>query len=145
MIKTMKDMPAFIKRELENLEKNVEPLMKKASKYMFWSLPLISISIANLVILLFFIPDKNSVIASLIFFAVLGSIGFALSKEAKYHQKEMMNISIRYMENRISNSDVVAEETKREYITRIKTQPVKAISLFIEFLEKENRWNQLNS
>ncbi|WP_226035158.1 DUF5392 family protein [Aquibacillus saliphilus] len=138
----MNDMPHFIKVEIEKLEGDLEPLTKKAARYSFWSLPLIIISFFNLFFLLFVMPGGP--ISSAILYALLGAIGLALSKEANYHQKEIMKCSIALMVDRINKSDDVKSHVKEKYTTLVQNQSMKAISYFVEFLEEENRAKKLS-
>lgn len=118
--------------------------MIKTSKYMFWSFPLITISLFNLGFLLFFIPFTNESIPSLVIYAILGAIGFALAKEAKFKKKEIEEISSNYIIERIKKSDVVTEGRQQDYISRLKEQPRLAMHYFIEFLNEEKQKEQRN-
>ncbi len=133
----------FIAKELEQLHEKIGPIMVKTSKYMFWSFPLITISLINLSFLLFFMPFTNEAIPSLVIYALIGAIGFALSKEARHKKKEIETISSTYIIERIKKSDVLTEGRQQDYITRLKSQPKLALQHFIEFLneekQKENR------
>ena len=138
----MANIPPFIQRELEKLNELITPLMKKASKYGFWSLPLILISVFNLVTILFFIPDRQNMVLTIILYAVLGALGMALSKEAKHQRKEIQKISTDYVISRIEKSDMASPSLKRKYTEMVKESPVLAINYFVKFLEAENRENQ---
>ncbi|MFD2209738.1 YwnF family protein [Virgibacillus halophilus] len=135
----MTEMPAFIKKEMEQLQKMIAPLMKKASKYALWSWPLIGVSLANLVFLLFVLPGGSQDYISLIVTAVIGAFGFALSKEAKHKKKEIQHVSTNYFLKRIDKSDVVSEMEKKRYIKLIKEQPLRGMYHFVKFLEMENQ------
>ncbi len=137
----MANLPPFIQRELEKLNELISPLLKKASKYGFWSLPLILISVFNLVTILFFIPDRQNMVLTIILYAVLGAFGMAMSKEAKHHRKEIQKISVDYVISRIEKSDIASASLKRKYTTMIKESPVLAINHFVQFLEAENKEN----
>src|SRR5690625_2913534 len=91
------EMPSFVRREMEQLQEKVNPLVKKASKYTLWSFPLISISIVNLVFLLFIVPAEYKSVTTIIIFAGLGAFGMALSKEAKLQKKEIHQMSLNYI------------------------------------------------
>ncbi|WP_188456283.1 DUF5392 family protein [Virgibacillus oceani] len=134
----MTNVPNFIKREMEKLQEVIAPLMKKVSKFTMWSFPLIAISIINLFFLLFVVPGERSLVA-LVIYAAIGAIGMALFKEAKAHKKEIRKISNDYIIERIQKSDIASEHRKNEYITLVKSQPVKAVYHFVSFLEEENR------
>ncbi|MUK88289.1 hypothetical protein GMD78_07790 [Ornithinibacillus sp. L9] len=139
---SMPDMPAFVKREVEKLEEVLSPFVKKVSKYAFWSFPLVTFSIVNLFFLLFIVPSEDRVLAALVFYAVLGAFGMALSKEAKIQRKEIQKISSDYIIERMKKSDIVDEQRKGDYITRVQNQPIRAMDHFVKFLEEENRINR---
>ncbi|MEH7237452.1 DUF5392 family protein [Bacillus sp. JJ1562] len=143
-IMTTKNLPIFITKELEQLHKKIAPIMMKTSKYMFWSFPLITISLLNLVFLLFFMPFTQEAIPSLLIYAILGAIGFALSKEAKFKKKEMEAISSEYIITRIKKSDVVTTGRQQDYISRLQNQPKLALHFFIEFLNEEKQREKRN-
>ncbi|MGM8216704.1 DUF5392 family protein [Bacillaceae bacterium W0354] len=139
MVNSMPNIPNFVKREIDKLEKLTKPVTKKAYKYIFWSYPLIFISVINLIVILFFTPGRELFNGSIIFFAVLGALGFALSKEAKHQRKEILKLSSDYMVSRIKNSEVVSEHLKNQYVSLVKQQPSRSLQHFIEFLKKENK------
>lgn len=135
----MADVPVFVKREMEKLHEIVGPLMKKASKYSLWSLPLISISVVNLIFLLFFLPEEYKSATTIIVFAIVGAFGLALSKEAKFQKKEIHKLSTDYIVKRINNSNILEEQYKKKYISLVTSQPLQAMHHFIQFLKEENR------
>lgn len=135
------NVPPFIQRELEQLNEKIAPLFKKASKYGLWSMPLVLISVFNLITVLFFIPDKQNMVLTIILYAILGALGMALSKEAKLQRKEIQKISAEYVISRIEKSDIASASLKRKYTSLIKESPFMAINYFIKFLEAENKEN----
>ncbi|WP_377558942.1 DUF5392 family protein [Ornithinibacillus salinisoli] len=138
----MTDMPAFVKKEIEKLNDFLSPFVKKVSKYAFWSLPLITFSIVNLFFLLFLIPSEDRMLVALIFYAILGAFGMALSKEAKLQRKEIQKISSDYIIERMKKSDLVSDRFREDYIKRVINQPVRAMDHFVKFLEEEDRLNR---
>ncbi|WP_163969331.1 DUF5392 family protein [Oceanobacillus halotolerans] len=136
----MTNMPQFIKREIEAIEDKLHPFMKKMSRYAFWSLPLIVISIMNLFVLLFMIPQDQRSIVSIIIYAVIGAIGFALSKEVKLQKKEVRQHSVNYIVERIQRSNIVSETVKANYINQVKQHPDRAMNQFVAFLQEENQF-----
>ncbi|MFD2924869.1 DUF5392 family protein [Halobacillus naozhouensis] len=142
LIKT--DMPGFINREMEQLQKTVSPFMKKVSNYTLVSLPFIAISLINLVYLLVGAQGEVSLF-TLGFYALLGAIGLALSKEAKFQKKEMAKRSRDYIIERIHKSEVMSEDSKKEYVSLIKGQPFHTMNYFIKFLEEENRESRIQA
>ena len=49
---SIRQVPAYIQKEMEIITKHVKPLVKKSSTYAFLSIPLILFSLSNLFILL---------------------------------------------------------------------------------------------
>ncbi|WP_138416186.1 DUF5392 family protein [Aquibacillus sediminis] len=140
---SMKNMQPFVIREMQKLEETVEPLTKKAARFSFWSLPLIIFAIFNLFFLFFVIPDGQMM--AMIFYGLIGAIGLAFSKEAKHYQKQILKRSADYMVKRIEQSDVVSASMKEAYIKRIRSHiNFQSIHHFIEFLEEENRLQQIS-
>ncbi|MCH1625724.1 YwnF family protein [Fredinandcohnia quinoae] len=137
-IKINSNMPHFINREIEKIQEIVAPIMKKATTYMFWSFPLIVISILNLFFLVFIGPLTKESMFPILIYAIVGAIGFALSKETKFRKKEMMNASTDYMIERINKSDIMPDSRKKEYVNLLKTQPMTSFNNFILFLNEEN-------
>ncbi|WP_180994095.1 DUF5392 family protein [Bacillus sp. Marseille-P3661] len=131
------DMPSFVMRELEKLEQMVSPFLKKASRYAIWSILLISISVVNLFILLFVSPTLEGMRLSIFMYALIGAVGMAFSKEAKFKQKEVINLSTNFIIERMRRSDLVTETTKMRYISLVKDQPLLAIQHLVKFLEEE--------
>lgn len=135
----MTEMPAFIKNELEQLQKIIGPLMKKASKYTLWSWPMIGISLINLFFLLFVWPDMGDNYAALLVFALIGAFGFALSREAKHKKKEIQSLTTSFFVKRINKSEIVSEPEKKKFTKLVQEQPMRGMYHFVQFLEMENR------
>jgi hypothetical protein len=135
----MTNMPSFVRREVEQLQQEISPLAKKVSKYMLWTLPLITISIFNLFVLIFVVPSDEQLVSSLIIYSVLGALGMALMKETKIQKKEIEQLCIGYIIERITKSKAISEYSKKEFITLIKKQPLAAINHFVNFLIEEDR------
>ncbi|URM31085.1 YwnF family protein [Cytobacillus firmus] len=133
------DMPNFVKRELEQLEEIVSPIMKKASRYIFWSTPLIILSLINLMTLFFTVQDEKTSPAAILIYAIIGALGFALSKEGKHKQLEIQKLSLQYMKERISKSQWASDPIKARYQALINENPRKAVPYFIQFLKEEKR------
>ncbi len=137
---SMTNLPQFILREIEKLEEVIAPFLKKASRYYLWSIPLIFVSLFNLVFLLLF--DSNSLqsmLPAVLIYAVLGALGMALAKESKMQRKEIEKLSSDYIIKRMSKSEIVTENVKNEYIAMVKNKPSHALEYFIRFLQDENR------
>jgi hypothetical protein len=133
-----------IKKEIENIQKLIFPLAKKTSKYMLWTFPLIGIAVLNLIYLLFFSPKENDVYVMMFIYAMLGAIGFALLKETKINKKEIQNIGVTYITDRINKSSVLTDGRKNKYIQLVSESPVTAMEHFVKFLQEEERVKKLS-
>ncbi|WP_456279092.1 DUF5392 family protein [Bacillus sp. AK128] len=133
------EVPNFAKKEIEKLQEVIAPVVKKASRYVFWSFPLIAVSLINIFVLLFVTGFDESLTSSLVIYAILGALGMALSKEAKHQQVEIQRRSRDYIVDRIKNSDHVSDRVKEKYITLVKENPLQIMNYFVNFLEVENR------
>ncbi|KON88257.1 hypothetical protein AF332_16580 [Sporosarcina globispora] len=133
------DMPNFIKRELEQLEETVSPITKKAARYLFWSTPLIILSLINLMTLFFTVQDEKTSPLTILIYAIIGSLGFALSKEGKHQQLEIQKLSSHYIKERINKSQWATDHLKSRYQSLINENPRKAVPYFIQFLKEEKR------
>ncbi|MCU9612861.1 YwnF family protein [Caldibacillus lycopersici] len=131
--------PESIKKELEAIQRLILPLAKKTSKYMFWTFPLIGISIFNIIYLLFFTERATNIYVMLVIYAIIGAIGLSLLKETKLNKKEIEKIGIRYIVGRIKKSRFVPEDRKNQYIHKIKITPMVAMEQFVKFLQEEER------
>ena len=136
---SIRQVPAYIQKEMEIITKHVKPLVKKSSTYAILSIPLILFSLTNLFILLINNGFNREMWLTLLVFAVLAAIGMALSKESKSLQKEIQQKSNHYIIERIKKSIIVPEFKKKEFVNLIKKQPVLGFNTFIKFLEEEKR------
>ncbi|WAA09923.1 YwnF family protein [Fervidibacillus albus] len=135
----MNSFPDNIKKELEAIQRLIMPIAKKTSKYMIWTFPLIGISVLNIAYLLFFTPWDSNMYIYLGIYATLGALGFALLKETRLNKKEIEQIGVKYMIERIKKSRFVSDERKRQYIQMVKQKPVSAMENFVKFLQEEDR------
>ncbi len=142
MFFSMNDMPQFVIKEIEKLEDALQPVKKKAARYSFWSFPLIALSVFNLSVQLFTMPDIR--ISGVILYSLIGAMGMALSKEGKYQRKEMIKQSTDYMVERINKSDAVPESIKERYANLVQSRPIQSVGYFVKFLEEENRLERVS-
>lgn len=133
------NLSEHIKKELEAIQKLILPLAKKTSKYMFWTYPLIGISLINIVYLLFFAPEFMDNKFLLILYSILGALGLALYKEIRLNKKEIQKIGTQYIIERMKKSRFVGEDRKTYYIRTVEKLPVQALDFFIRFLQEEER------
>lgn len=136
---SIRQVPAYIQKELEMITKHVKPLVKKSSTYSLFSIPLILFSVTNLIILFVNNGFTRDMWPMLLVFSVLAAIGMALSKESKSLQKEIQQKSNHYIIERIKKSGSVPDFKKKAFVNLIKKQPVLGFNTFIKFLEEEKR------
>ncbi|MRG85877.1 DUF5392 family protein [Salinibacillus xinjiangensis] len=137
-----KHMPGFVKKELEAISEVLHPYLKKHSKYLVFALPLLTFSVFNL---FFYLITGNlylDMIPTLAIYALMASIGLALYKESRYVKKEIENIGMEHMINRIKNSEHMNDYSKESYINTIKEQPKLGFQPFIDFLTEEHQRKQ---
>lgn len=127
-----------MKNELEKLFNKINPLIKKNAKYMMFAIPLLFISVFNLIFFLFFGGFSNGMVAVGVVYALMAAVGMALYKESKHIKKEIKKLEMEHMVTRIEKSDILNEHKKRDYISLIKSQPKMGIQTFINFLTEEN-------
>lgn len=133
-----KNLPSFIRHELEIITNAIQPKMKKFSKYRFFSIPLIIIPAMNLLMLLIAGEWYVDSLPILSIYALMAAIGMALYKESKVIQKEIEKISVEHMIKRINKSELLNEHAKKNYIETIKSQPKISFQAFMEFLNEEH-------
>ncbi|GAA0440065.1 hypothetical protein GCM10008983_16280 [Lentibacillus halophilus] len=137
-----KGMPAFIERELEIIDELVKPKLKKSSKYMVVSIPLLSISIINLFFMLVINGYTQDMLITIGVYALLGAIGAALYKESRHVNKEIRQIGMNHIIERIQQSDHVNDYTKDQYIANVKAKPKFSMQTFFNFLSEEHKRKQ---
>lgn len=137
------ELPKNVIQELKELQKITAPFMKKVATYMFWSFPLIAISIFNLVVSIFFIPASDKSLVMMLIYAIAGSIGLALQKEVKLQRQEIQKMSADYILRRVQKSEVVAPAAQNRYMSLVREEPMMAVQHFIAFLEEEARQQRM--
>jgi len=137
---SVKNIPTFAKREMDKLQELLLPHIKKASRYGIFAFPLVCIAIINLIMLAFVGSDHIWEIGFV--YALMGAIGMALLKESRYQQKEIQKLSSEYILTRIESSHIVQSSVKERYKKLIVSEPIRALPLFVEFLEKEEEMSR---
>ncbi|QGH33851.1 hypothetical protein GI584_07375 [Gracilibacillus salitolerans] len=132
------NIPTFMKIELEKLFHKINPLIKKNAKYMMFAIPLLLISILNLIFFLFFDGFANGMVAIVIVYALMAAVGLALYKESKHIKRKIKQLEMEHIVTRIEKSDVMNEYKKKDYISLLKSQPKMGLQTFINFLTEEN-------
>ncbi|WP_058306552.1 DUF5392 family protein [Gracilibacillus massiliensis] len=133
-----KELPSFMKLELEKLFQKINPLIKKNTKYMMFAVPLLFISLFNLIFFLFFGGFSNGMFAIAVVYALMAAVGLALYKESKHIKRKIKELEMEHMVTRIKKSDVINDYKKKDYISLIKSQPRMGIHTFMNFLTEEN-------
>lgn len=130
-----KDLPVFIKKELEGLFEKLTPLLKKNAKYKMFALPLLIFSVINLIL---WLVMGGLAYGFLMVYALIAAIGVALYKESRHIKKQIRTIEQEHMVDRIQTSDVINDYQKKDYISMIKSQPRLSLQTFLQFLTEEN-------
>lgn len=135
----MKNMPAFIEKEIEVVTDKLKPLLKKGSRYTLFAMPLIAVSFVNLLLLLIQGGWNLDNLPILGIYALMAAIGIALYKESKHVKKEIQQIGMEHFIKRINNSEHVNDYQKQEYINTIKNKPKFGFHTFLNFLTEEDQ------
>jgi hypothetical protein len=139
---SFKHLPVFVRKEIEVIFDAIQPKMKKFSMYRFLAFPLMAFPILNLTILLLTGGWYIDAVPSLSIYAIVAAIGLALFKESKHIKKDIENIGMERMIERIRKSDLMNEHRKEKYIMMIKGQPRFGFQAFLEFLNEEHKRKQ---
>ncbi|GGM19809.1 hypothetical protein GCM10011351_02090 [Paraliobacillus quinghaiensis] len=134
------NMPPFIKKEMEKITEQIQPLMKKNSKYVMFAFPLMLVGGINLLIL--FIQNTWSLDMVTGIYALMTAIGLALYKESKHMNKRIHQIGKEHMIERIKTSRIIADEKKKAYVKLVKEQSKMSLQTFFNFLNEENKERQ---
>mgnify|MGYP005850118267 CR=1 FL=1 len=134
------NMPPFIKKEMEKITEQIQPLMKKNSKYVMFAFPLMLVGGINLLIL--FIQNAWNMDMVTGLYALMTAIGLALYKESKHVNKRIHQIGKEHMIKRIKTSRIVADEKKKAYVKLVKEHSKMSLKTFFNFLNEENKQRQ---
>ncbi|ASS96479.1 DUF5392 family protein [Peribacillus simplex] len=132
-------IPRFMQAEMAQLQSTLSPLLKKNMKYRLLSTVMIGFSIINLFFLLFKGESLPISKIALGIYALVGAVGFALLKENKHNQKEIVKMSQKYMLERMKKSNYLTDARKSNYYKRVNDQPLFAMNVFFEFLSEEQQ------
>ncbi|MGE6376472.1 DUF5392 family protein [Peribacillus muralis] len=133
------NIPSFMQAELDQLQANLSPMLKKSMKYGLLSTAMIGFSVINLFFLFFNNESLSISNIALGIYALIGAIGFALLKENKHNQKEIAKMSRTYMLERMKKSRYVTDARKSNYYKKVNEQPLYAMNVFFEFLAEEQQ------
>ncbi len=138
----MNNMPAFIEKEIQTITDIVKPQLKKGSRYLLIAIPLLAISFTNLILLLIVGGWNMDNMLYLALYALMGAVGIALYKESKHVKKEMQQISMEHIIERIKKSEHMNDYAKNEYVQNIKAKPKFGFHTFLTFLTEEDQRKQ---
>ncbi len=136
------NMPAFIKREMDKITEQIQPLMKKNSKYIMFAFPFIIVGGFNLIIMFFQGGYGFDMLPITGIYALFTAIGIALYKESKHMNKKIHQIGKEHMIERIQTSNIISDDKKNAYIKMVKEQSKMSIQVFFKFLTEENQTKQ---
>ncbi|MBU9720932.1 MULTISPECIES: DUF5392 family protein [Bacillaceae] len=134
----------FVKKELAVVEGKVSPYMKKNLLFGLVSIPLIFFSIINLYTVIIYFPMTSEITFFILILAVAGALGFAFFKESKHYSKKMQETSLDYIQSRISNSEILPDPAKEQYLDALHEKPYRAFKIFHDFLKQEEKLLYLN-
>ncbi|MDQ0256757.1 hypothetical protein J2S74_004179 [Evansella vedderi] len=134
----------LIKKEFENMHKELKPLLMKCLLYSVISAPLFSFSFMSLYYLVFEF-GVDVITLPVILFSLTGAFSFALLREAFHKNKEMKEASRDYIKKRIRESEYMDIHYKEDYLKKIQDKPRDMFKIFVEFLERENRTRMIKN
>lgn len=132
-------IPHYMQNELKKIQLKLNPLLKKNMKYGFFSTVMIGFSVINLFFLLFKNDSYPISKIALCIYALIGAIGVALMKENKYNQRKIIDMSQKYVLERMKKSNYLTEARKKNYYQKVNEQPFLAMNVLIEFLTEEEQ------
>lgn len=132
-------IPNYMQNELKKIQLKLNPLLKKNMKYGFFSTVMIGFSVINLFFLLFKNDSYPISKIALCIYALIGAIGIALLKENKYNQRKIVEMSQKYVLERMKKSNYLTEARKNNYYQKVNEQPFLAMNVLIEFLTEEEQ------
>ncbi|CQR47881.1 hypothetical protein BN1058_02213 [Paraliobacillus sp. PM-2] len=136
------NMPPFIRREMEKITQQIQPLMKKNSKYMMFAFPLMLVGGFNLVVMFFQGGFSFDMLPITGIYALSAAIGIALFKESKFMNKKIHQIGKEHIIERIKMSRIIGDDKKNVYIKMVKNQSKMSLQVFFNFLTEENQEKQ---
>lgn len=136
------NMPPFIKREMEKITQQIQPLMKKNSKYVMFAFPLMLVGGFNLIVMFFQGAYSFDMLPITGLYALFTAIGIALFKESKFMNKKIHQVGKQQIIERIQMSRIIGEEKKNAYIEMVKNQSKMSLQVFFNFLTEENKEKQ---
>ncbi|RCW74854.1 DUF5392 family protein [Saliterribacillus persicus] len=133
------ELPSFIRVELEDLFKKISPLVKKNTRYVMFSIPIIIVSVLQLIFFLFTNSYTSNTLMLSSVYALMAAIGFALYHESKFIKRKMRSIQNLHIIERIKHSKYANDYQKDVYIKLIESQPNLSLQHFMRFLTEENQ------
>lgn len=109
---------------------------------MMIAIPLLGISVVNLILMLFTAGWNLNTMLIPGIYALLGAVGAALIKESRHNNKEIRRIGMKHIIETINKSEHINDHTKKDYISSIKAKPKFSLQTFISFLTEEHQTKQ---
>ncbi|MFB1051619.1 DUF5392 family protein [Paraliobacillus sp. JSM ZJ581] len=136
------NMPPFIKKEMEKITQQIQPLMKKNSKYIMFAFPFMLVGGLNLIVMFFQDAYSFDMLPVTGIYALITAIGIALFKESKFMSKKIHQVGKEHIIERMEMSRIIGEEKKNAYIKMVKNQSKMSLQVFFNFLTEENKEKQ---
>ncbi|ASB87050.1 YwnF family protein [Bacillus sonorensis] len=141
---TFNQMPAFMRREMENLKQVAAPILKKRMIFLFIAVPVLLVSLVYLSSFWGHMSFGMDTFIKMGIAALGAAFGMALFRESSYQKRNVQQKVFQYILDRMQKSEVLSEERKNRYVRAVKEQPFTVMSNFMEFLhEEENRRQRL--
>ncbi len=141
-LETFNQMPAFMRKEMENLKQVAAPILKKRLIFLFTAVPLLVISLVYLSSFWGETHFGTETFVKIGIAALGAAFGMALIRESSYQKRNVQQKVFQYILERMQKSEVLSDERKTRYVTAVKEQPFTVMSNFMEFLNEEESRRQ---
>ncbi|MYL21055.1 hypothetical protein GLW04_14220 [Halobacillus litoralis] len=140
-LQTMKvSMPSYMAEEFEQMEKITGPKTKKMRRYSLLSLFMLPMAVFNIVSLVFF--SETMPVVPVLLFSAAGAVALALQKEVKVLLKEVQELMVTYMKERMDKAAEMNPIRLNRFKTELEENPNQSVKVFAEFLEAERKWGE---
>lgn len=136
------NMPPFIKHEMEKIVEQIQPLMKRNSRYIMFAFPFMFVGGFQLIMMFFQGSIGGDMLVVNGIYALMTAIGIALYKESRHMNKKIHQIGKKHMIERIETSRIIADDKKHAYIKMVKKHSKMSLQIFFNFLTEENQAKQ---
>ncbi|WP_281658440.1 DUF5392 family protein [Halobacillus sp. Cin3] len=132
-------MPTYMSKEFEKMEKITEPKTKKMRRYSLVSLFMLPMAVFNIISLVFF--TETMAVVPVLLFSAAGAVALALQKEVKVLLKEVQEMMVSYMKERMDKAAGMNPIRLNRFKTELEKNPNQSVKVFAEFLEAEREWS----